>query len=113
MGVSLAVAALMLAGKLTAFFVTGSTAILSDAAESIVHIAASGIAAFSLWYSMQAPDKKHPYGHGKIVYFSAGFEGGLIGFAAFSIIYLAANALLFGVELKELGTGLLITAALA
>jgi len=110
---SLAVAFLMLIGKLTAYFITGSSAILSDAAESIVHIAASGVAAFSLWYSMQAPDKKHPYGHGKIVYFSSGFEGGLIGFAALSILYLAGRDLIFGSELKELGAGIAITAVLS
>lgn len=110
---SLAVAVLMLIGKLTAYFITGSSAILSDAAESIVHIAASGVAAFSLWYSMQAPDKKHPYGHGKIVYFSSGFEGGLIGFAAFSILYLAIRDLAYGSELQELGIGIIITAVLA
>jgi cation diffusion facilitator family transporter len=113
MGTSLAVAVLMLIGKLTAYFITGSTAILSDAAESVIHIAASGVAAFSLWYSMQAPDRKHPYGHGKIVYFSAGFEGALIGVAALSIAYLAIRALIAGVELTELHIGLLITGFLA
>ena len=113
MSLSLSAAALMLIGKLTAYFITGSSAILSDAAESIVHIAASGVAAFSLWYSMQAPDKKHLYGHGKIVYFSSGFEGGLIGFAAFSILYLAGKDLILGNELQELGIGIAITGFLA
>ncbi len=113
MGLSLSIAVLMLAGKLTAFFITGSSAILSDAAESIVHILASGVAAFSLWFSMQAPDHHHPYGHGKIAYFSAGFEGALIGVAAVTIILLALRALITGAELHELHLGLLITAALA
>ncbi len=113
MGLSLIVAILMLTGKLTAFFITGSSAILSDAAESIVHIVASGVAAFSLWFSMQAPDKQHPYGHGKIVYFSAGFEGALIAVAAVIIIYLATRALITGAELHELHLGILITALLA
>ncbi len=113
MGLGLAVAVLMLAGKLAAFFITGSNAILSDAVESIVHIFASGVAAFSLWYSLQAPDKQHPYGHGKIAYFSAGFEGALIGVASLSIFYLAGKALLLGPELAELHIGLLITGALA
>lgn len=110
---SLLIAFLMLAGKLAAFFITGSSAILSDAAESVVHIFATGIAAFSLWYSMQAPDKQHPYGHGKIVFFSSGFEGALIAVAAFSIYYLAVRALIYGAELTELHLGLIITALLA
>ncbi len=113
MTISLLFAVVMLVGKLTAYCITGSSAILSDAAESVVHILASGIAAFSLWYSMQAPDKQHPYGHGKIVYFSAGFEGALIGVAALSIYYLAGRALFYGPELAELHLGLIITALLA
>ena len=82
MGVSLVVAVLMLLGKMAAYWLTGSYAILSDAAESVVHLLATGFAAFSLWYSTQLPDRLHPYGHGKIAYFSAGFEGALIGAAA-------------------------------
>ncbi len=110
---SLAVAVLMLVGKLTAFFITGSTAILSDALESVIHLFATGIAAVSLWYAAQPPDPQHPYGHGKIAYFSAGFEGMLIAIAALGIIYAAVHALITGPELQQLGLGLLITAALA
>lgn len=113
MGLSLLAAVLMLAGKMAAFFVTGSTAILSDAAESVVHILATAFAAFSLWYSMQAPDRQHPYGHGKIAYFSAGFEGALIAVAALSIYYIAFRSLIFGIELTELGLGVAITGMLA
>ena len=113
MGLSLAAALLMLAGKMTAFFITGSTAILSDAAESVVHIMATAFAAFSLWYANQQPDRQHPYGHGKITYFSAGFEGALIGVAALSIFFLVLKALFYGVELTDLGLGVVITFVLA
>lgn len=113
MTLSLGVAGLMLAGKLAAFSLTGSNAILADAAESVVHVLASGVAALSLWYSRQAPDRQHPYGHGKIAYFSAGFEGALIGTAALAIFYTSFHSLLFGIQLTELRLGLLITAALA
>ena len=54
-------------------FLTGSTAILSDAAESVIHIIGVGFAVFSLWYSLKPSE--HTYGHHKINYFSAGFEG--------------------------------------
>lgn len=113
MASSLAVAVLMLVGKLTAYYVSGSAAILSDAAESVIHIVATGIAAFSLWYSRQPSDPNHPYGHGKIAYFSAGFEGALILMASLYIVYVAIEDLIVGTELRELGLGLLITAALA
>jgi len=96
MQLSLAVAFLMLAGKLSAFFLTGSSAILSDAAESVIHLAATAVATFSLWY-----------------FFSAGFEGGLILIAAGYIIWTGVAALIQGPELHRLGTGLVITGALA
>lgn len=113
MGASLGVAVLMLVGKLGAYFITGSTAILSDAAESIVHIAATGFAGFSLWYVKRPADREHPYGHGKMAYFSAGFEGALILFAALYIIYEATLALIEGPELQQLTWGIAITGALA
>ncbi len=112
MAVSLLVALLMLAGKLAAFFVTSSTAILSDAAESVVHLFATAFAAFSLWYADEPADTEHPYGHGKIAYLASGFEGGMILLAALGILYAAGTALLRGPVLRELGVGLLIIAGL-
>ncbi|MDX1530610.1 MAG: cation diffusion facilitator family transporter [Rhodothermales bacterium] len=113
MAASLGIAVLMLVGKLVAFSLTGSTAILSDALESVIHVVATAIAAFSLWYAAQPPDPAHPYGHGKIAYFSSAFEGALILVAALGIAYAAVEALITGPELEQLGLGLLITAGLA
>ncbi|MEM8601170.1 MAG: cation diffusion facilitator family transporter [Bacteroidota bacterium] len=112
MAASLAVAVLMLVGKLGAYAATGSAAIFSDALESVVHLLATGIAAFSLWYAAQPPDAQHPYGHGKIAYFSSGFEGALILVAAVAIVVTGADALVTGPELERLGIGLAVTAAL-
>lgn len=109
---SLLVALLMLAGKITAYVITGSAAIYSDAAESVIHLLATGFAAFSLWYAVRPPDAGHPYGHGKIAYVASGFEGALIFVAAGSILYSATQALILGPELRKLGSGLLIIAGL-
>lgn len=113
MGASLGVAVLMLVGKFGAFFITGSTAILSDALESVIHLVATGIAAFGLWYAAQPADPEHPYGHGKIAYFASAVEGAMIVMAAVAIIAAAVHALFAGPELHQLGVGLVITAALA
>ena len=112
MRLSLFVSFLMLGGKWFAFTITGSRAILSDALESVVHLAATGIAVFSLWYSQQPADPQHPYGHGKIAYFSAGFEGALILTAALAIIFTAVEALIQGLTLSKLGLGIAITGGL-
>lgn len=113
MGASLFVALIMLVGKFSAYHLTGSAAILSDAAESVVHIIATGLAAFSLWYASIPADGNHPYGHGKIAYFSAGFEGALILVASITVISFGLNGLVYGVELRQLDLGLLITGVLA
>lgn len=110
---SLLVAVLMLVGKLSAWYITGSTAIFSDALESVIHLFATGFAGYSLWLSQQPADERHPYGHGKVAYFSSGFEGALIAIAAISIIYTAVVDLVHGPELQRLGVGLWITGGLA
>ena len=109
---SLAVAVLMLVGKTAAWRLTGSTAILSDALESVVHLFATAVAGFSLWYAALPPDRSHPYGHGKIAYVSAGLEGALIFVAAGLIVWTATADLLYGSVVQSLGWGLAITAAL-
>lgn len=108
---SFAFGILMLAIKWYAYYLTGSTAILSDAAESVIHIIGVGFAVFSLWYSFQPADEEHTYGHHKINYFSAGFEGALIILAAIYIIYISINRLIVGIEISNLGQGTLFTFA--
>lgn len=112
MGWSMAVAVLMLVGKLFAYFMTGSTAILSDAMESVIHIVATGLAAWSAWYSQQPPSQSNPYGYGKIAYFSAGFEGALIFIAALAILQQAVMALWYGPKLRQLDIGFFIISLL-
>ena len=112
MGVSLGVSFLMLGGKLAAYYITGSAAIFSDAAESVIHVLATAFVSYSLWYAIQPPDVRHPYGHGKMAYFSSGFEGGLILIAALVILYSAIRSLIEGPELRQLSVGLLLVAGL-
>jgi cation diffusion facilitator family transporter len=111
--VSLAVGVVMLLGKTYAAFITGSAAILSDAAESVVHILAVAFAAFSLHLSLKPADPSHPYGHDKIAFFSAGVEGTMIVLAAFFIIYEAVTKWLGGLELRNVDLGVLLVAGAA
>jgi cation diffusion facilitator family transporter len=107
MQLSLAVGFFMLAIKCYAFFLTGSSAILSDSAESIVHVFAVGFAVYSMWLSHKPADRDHTYGHDRITFFSAGFEGGLIIVAAFFILYQAMQKITYGFELENLDVGML------
>ncbi len=104
--ISLGIGVLMLVGKWAAFVLTGSSAILSDALESIVHVVATAFAFLSILLIARPPDPKYPYGYGKIAYFSAGFEGGLIALASLAILYEAIKGLIFPKDLDHLGAGL-------
>jgi cation diffusion facilitator family transporter len=109
MALSLGVGLLMLVMKVYAYLITGSAAIFSDAAESVVHNVAVGFALFSLWYANRPADHNHPYGHEKINYFSAGFEGSLIMLAAIYIIYEAVHKWRTGLQLEHLSAGIWFT----
>lgn len=106
--VSLVVATLMLAAKYQAYRMTGSAAVLSDALESIVNVVAAVFALGGLVFAGRPADRSHPYGHGKIEFFSAAFEGGLIAFASVVIVYEAIRSLLAGPEVHQIGAGVLI-----
>ena len=110
MAISLAVGILMLFIKVGAYLLTGSIAILSDAAESVVHVVAVVFAAYSLRLSYKPADKIHPYGYAKTSFFSAGFEGSMILLAALFIFYTAVDKWMTGLALERLGLGTGLTA---
>ena len=109
--ISLSIGVGMLIMKTGAYFLTHSAAIFSDALESVVHVVATAMAMYSVILSARPADESHPYGHGKIEFFSAGFEGALIIVAAIAIIYQALNAILLGSKLQKLDLGILFTVA--
>lgn len=111
MTLSLAIGCLMFVMKVGAYLLTGSAAILSDAAESVVHVAAVFFAAYSLRLSYKPADQDHMYGHAKIAFFSAGFEGAMIILAAIYIIYESIHKWMTGLHLENLGYGVLLTAS--
>jgi cation diffusion facilitator family transporter len=113
MRLSLVFGVLMLLGKTTAYFVTGSAAILSDAAESVIHVVAVAFAAFSLQLSTKPANQRFLYGYERITFFSAGFEGAMIILAAIAIIAAAIQKWIAGLQLERLGLGTLVVLAAA
>lgn len=106
---SFVVAIALLAVKFWAYLATGSQAIFSDALESIVNVVAAALLIAGLRYAARPADRDHPFGHGKIEFFAAAFEGGLVFFAAALILWQAAMAFWRGSELRALDFGLLLT----
>ena len=106
--VSLVVGSILLGVKFLAWQWTGSTAVLSDAMESIVNVVAAIFALGAIAFAGRPADANHPYGHGKMEFFTAVFEGGLVSFAAVMILYEAVRALVRGPEIRDLDLGLLL-----
>lgn len=107
-GASLAVAVVLMAAKFYVYRITGSSAVFSDAVESIINVVAAAFAMGSILLAAKPPDEDHPYGHGKIEYFSAGFEGALILLAAVGIFRVGVDGLMNPRPLPRLDLGLLV-----
>lgn len=102
---SVFVSLFVLSFKTLAYFKTNSQAIFSDALESIVNVVASIVALWVVHVSAEPADDEHPYGHGKLEYFSAAFEGGLVCFAGIMIIAEAIHALIIGDQIHNFEMG--------
>jgi cation diffusion facilitator family transporter len=107
--ISLITAVCLTSIKFVAYAYTGSASILSDALETIINVVASLFALYSVILSSKPPDEDHPYGHGKIEYFSAGVEGSLIILAAIGIFVEGIRMVLSPHELPNMGIGITIT----
>lgn len=94
--------------KFIAFFITHSNAILSDALESIINVVAGAFAYYSLKVAAKPKDLDHPYGHGKIEFISAGFEGGLILLAGIIIIGKSVINIIHPVTIDQLEVGAIL-----
>ena len=94
--------------KFGAYILTSSNFVLTDAAESIVNVVASAFAFFSIYLSAQPRDQNHPYGHGKVEFFSVFIEGSLISIAAVMIIIKSVYGIFYPVVIHDLLTGAII-----
>lgn len=94
--------------KFGAYAVTGSVAILSDAAESVVNVFAANVALISLIVAVRPPDEGHQYGHGKAEYISGATEGGLILLAGAWILVTATGRFIRPLPLRNLDWGLAV-----
>jgi cation diffusion facilitator family transporter len=109
--ISLVAGVAILLTKLTAYLVTGSVALLSDTAESLVNVVAANIALVSLIVATRPPDDRHPYGHAKAEYVSSATEAAMIGIAGVVIVAVAVNRLIHPQPLQHLSLGLALAAA--
>lgn len=103
---SIGTALLTMGLKATAYLLTGSVGLLSDAMESGINLVAAIAALIALSVAAQPPDAEHAYGHSKAEYFSSALEGGLILLAAVTIVATGVERLLHPRELQQLDLGI-------
>lgn len=108
----IAVAAAVLGLKYIAARVSGSTALFSDALESLVNVAAAALALYALVAGAKPADLQHPYGHAKVELLSAMATGAMILLAALLIFQRASGVIFHPVPLAplngRLGLGLVL-----
>jgi cation diffusion facilitator family transporter len=110
---SIAAAVVTLLLKLTAYLLTNSVGLVSEAVESLVNLVAAVAAFFTLRLAAAPADRNHTYGHEKIEFFSSGIEGVLIAAAGVGIIGYAVHRLLDPEMPTTLGLGMALTAIAA
>ncbi|QEM09380.1 MULTISPECIES: cation diffusion facilitator family transporter [Mucilaginibacter] len=106
--ISLITGIVLMLAKFGAYFLTASNFVLTDAAESIVNVIASSFAFYSIYLSALPRDENHPYGHGKVEFFSVFIEGALIGIAGCVIIVKSVYSFFFPNIIHDLFTGAII-----
>jgi len=92
--------------KITAYYITNSVAILSDALESIVNVVAGFIGLYSLYVAAKPKDMEHPYGHGKAEFVSAAAEGTLIVSSGIFIVYETVENIIEKKPVQSLNAGI-------
>nr|WP_162988922.1 cation diffusion facilitator family transporter [Pedobacter schmidteae] len=109
--IALCVSTVLMLAKFVAYFITHSNAILTDAAESIVNVIASSFAFYSIYLTTLPKDENHPYGHGKVEFFSAFIEGVLIAVAGVIIVFKSGYDLIYPKQIVQLFEGASIIGA--
>ena len=106
--ISIVIGVVLMLAKFGAYLLTRSNFVLADAAESIVNVVASSFAFFSIYLSSRPRDENHPYGHGKIEFFSVFVEGALISVAGVLIVVKAIYGMFYPSEIHEILIGAII-----
>ena len=108
--VSIASNAILIVLKLAAAAITGSIAILTEAAHSSIDLVASVVAFYSVRKADEPADEDHPYGHQKVENLAAAIEGMLILIGAGVIVFESVRRLAQGSEVDSIGIGIAVIA---
>jgi cation diffusion facilitator family transporter len=106
---SIAAALTTIVMKSSAYLMTGSISLLSNAIESVVNLMGAVMALSMLTIAARPPDNNHKFGHHKAEYFSSIVEGILILGAASVISYTAIDRIIHPRALEQMSVGLIVS----
>lgn len=106
---SIGAAVLTIVLKLTAYGLTNSVSLLSDALESLVNLVTAIVALIALNIAARPADDEFTFGYSKVEFFSSGFEGGMILIAAISIFTTAIQRLFHPQPIEQVWLGLIVS----
>ena len=91
---------LLAAGKFAAGLLSGSVAIMADAANNLSDAGSSLIVLFGFKLAGQKPDPDHPFGHGRVEYISGLLVSVLIIYMAIELLKSSVDAILHPGEIS-------------
>lgn len=95
--------------KVIAYWLSGSTAMLSTLADSVVDGAVSIMMLLAVSYSLKPADEKHRHGHGKIEGIAALFQGAFMAAAGLFIVFEAAHRFLKPEDVQNQAFAIVVT----
>ena len=84
---------LLVAGKIVVGFLASSISIIMDAVNNLTDALSSIVTVVGTKLSNKRPDRKHPYGHGRIEFVTSSLIGMIIFIAGFMAIYESITSL--------------------
>lgn len=114
-GASVAVAGVLIVGKLAAWLATGSVTVLASLIDSVMDAVASLINLIAVRYSLQPADDEHRFGHGKAEALAGLGQATFIAGSALFLLLEAVNRLVHpqSVEAVAAGIGVMVFAVVA
>ncbi len=108
--VTLIVAVLLVAAKVSAWLITGSMALLASAVDALVDTGASIVTLLGVRYAERPPDREHRFGHGKGEAVAAFTQASFLAGAACVLAFQSAQRLAFPPPLDALQVGVWLIA---
>jgi len=105
---SVGVAIILIAGKLTAWMMTGSLSVMASLVDSLMDLAASVINLVAVRWSLQPADEEHRYGHGKAESLAGLAQASFIAGSAFFLVVHAVERLRSPSPIHEAQSGVIM-----